>query len=543
MSASLGMSLAAFVSSSFYVVYKYRLACLQQPKALTTTTTTTALSKDQVAQLRSQHFSKSVSVSYANSGPLMIVKGQGTTLIDDSGVEYLDTRNNVAHVGHSHPHVVHAIQTQVATLNTNTRYLHPNISLLASRLAAMFPDPLEKVFFVNSGSEANDLALRLARAYTKSVNTIVVDGAYHGHTLATLRVSPYKYETSEEFTLQQAPSAADAASSSPSSSKCRPRSTPDPSIYQVPCPDTYRGEYRDQSTAGAQYAKYVQDACHHYQSQGESVGAFLLEGGMSVAGVILPPPEYVRKSVEAVRQAGGVYIADEVQTGFGRLGSCRWAFEYHGDTTTTTCNHKNNNNNNNNNNNVVVPDIVTVGKPFGNGMPLGAVITSPQIAAAFESMGVEYFNTFGGNPVCAAAGLAMLDVLEQEQLQSHALNMGHYLQSKFRELQQNNKGGNGLDSIIGHVRGSGLFLGIELVRSQTTLEPATRETSFICTTLKEKYHVLSSIDGLHDNVLVVKPPMVFSKEDADYFVQSFEQAVGDLRKLGDGIEKISKTPT
>jgi ethanolamine-phosphate phospho-lyase len=518
MSSSLAMSLAAFVSSSLYVVYKCKYS-LQRPKAgennvkrflkTTTPTTTTALSKDKVAQLRSEHFSKSVSVSYANSGPLMIVKGRGTKLIDESGVEYLDTRNNVAHVGHSHPHVVQAIQTQVATLNTNTRYLHPNISLLASRLAAMFPDPLSKVFFVNSGSEANDLALRLARAYTKSVNTIVVDGAYHGHTLATLQVSPYKYESSQEFTLQA------QSASSPSSKR---RSTPNPSIYQVPCPDTYRGEYRDQSTAGAQYAKYVQEACRQYQSQGESVGAFILESGMSVAGVILPPPEYIRKSVEAVRQAGGVYIADEVQTGFGRLGSCRWAFEY-GDEN-------------------VVPDIVTVGKPFGNGMPLGAVITSPKIAAAFESMGVEYFNTFGGNPVCAAAGLAMLDVLEQEQLQTHALEMGQYLQSKFRELQ--NKAG--LD-IIGHVRGSGLFLGIELVRSQTTLEPATRETSFLCTTLKERYRVLSSIDGLHDNVLVVKPPMSFSKDDADYFVQSFAQAVGDLRKLGDGIEKISKTPT
>jgi 4-aminobutyrate aminotransferase-like enzyme len=440
----------------------------------------------------------------------MIVKGSGSKLIDESGVEYLDTRNNVAHVGHSHPHVVSAIQMQVATLNTNTRYLHPNISLLASRLAAMFPDPLSKVFFVNSGSEANDLALRLARAYTRSVNTIVVDGAYHGHTLATLQVSPYKYETSQEFTLQ-------APSSSPSQ-----RSTPNHTIYQVPCPDTYRGEYRDQKTAGTQYANHVQEACQHFKSQGESVGAFLLEGGMSVAGVILPPPEYILKSVEAVRQAGGVYIADEVQTGFGRLGSCRWAFEY-GDSR-------------------VVPDIVTVGKPFGNGMPLGAVITSPKIAAIFESMGVEYFNTFGGNPVCAAAGLAMLDVLEQEQLQQHALEMGQYLKSKFRELQKGTAAGPGLD-IIGHVRGSGLFLGIELVRSQTTLEPATRETSFLCTTLKEKYHVLSSIDGLHDNVLVVKPPMVFSKEDADYFVESFAQAVGDLKKLGDGIEKISKTPT
>jgi 4-aminobutyrate aminotransferase-like enzyme len=247
------------------------------------------------------------------------------------------------------------------------------------------------------------------------------------------------------------------------------------------------------------------------------VGAFIVEGGMSVAGVILPPAEYLRKSAEAVRAAGGVYIADEVQTGFGRLGSCYWAFQ-HG------------------NDDGVVPDIVTVGKPFGNGMPLGAVITTRRIATAFQEMGVEYFNTFGGNPVCAAAGLAVLDILDTGGLQEHALTVGNYLQARFLDLQER------LD-LIGDIRGSGLFIGIELVRDRKTKEPATAETSFICTTLKEKYDVLSSIDGLHDNVLVVKPPLVFSKADADYFVESFEKAAQDLRALGDDIRNVSKTPT
>jgi 4-aminobutyrate aminotransferase-like enzyme len=237
---------------------------------------------------------------------------------------------------------------------------------------------------------------------------------------------------------------------------------------------------------------------------------------MSVAGVILPPANYLKRSVEAVRAAGGVYIADEVQTGFGRLGSCYWAFQ-HG-------------------NSGVVPDIVTVGKPFGNGMPLGALITTRRIASAFQEMEVEYFNTFGGNPVCAAAGLAVLDVLETERLQEHALTVGSYLQYRFRQLKDR------LD-LIGDIRGSGLFIGIELVRDHETLEPATAETSFICTSLKEKYDILSSIDGLHDNVLVVKPPLVFSKIDADYFVDSFEKASEDLRALGAEIQTMSKTPT
>ena len=371
---------------------------------------------------------------------------------------------------------------------------------LARRLCAALPDPLEVVVFVNSGSEANDLALRLARAYTGSKNTIVVDGGYHGHTLGCLEVSPYKYEHSKEFSLRSNGNYA----------------TPGKHIWKVPSPDTYRGEHRDKATAGAKYAKYVEDACTFYKENNESVGAFIVEGGMSVAGVILPPGDYLRKSVDAVRGAGGVYIADEVQTGFGRLGSCYWAFQ-HG-------------------NSGVVPDIVTVGKPFGNGMPLAAVIMTRNVASGFQDMGVEYFNTFGGNPVCAAAGLAVLDVLEKENLQDSALSVGTYLQSKFRQLQKK-------VSLIGDIRGSGLFIGIELVRDRETLEPATPETSYICTTLKQKYDILSSIDGLHDNVLVVKPPLVFSKRDADYFAESFERASEDLRCLGDEIKNMTKTPT
>lgn len=457
------------------------------------------LSKEQVLRLREKHFFKNVSVSYANSGPLMIVQGEGSRLIDETGRSYLDTRNNVAHVGHEHPSVVQAIQQQVGLLNTNTRYLHPNAVELARRLCRKLPQSLEKVIFVNSGTEANDLALRLARAATGSANTIVVDGAYHGHTLSVLEVSPYKYEHSKEFTL------------SPNGNY----NTPGPHIWKVPCPDIYRGPFRG-TDAGFKYASSVLEACNTYQSRGESVGAFIIEGGMSVAGVILPPRDYLKISVDAVRAAGGVYIADEVQTGFGRLGSCFWAFE-HG-------------------NEGVVPDIVTVGKPFGNGMPLAAVITTNRIAHAFQNMNVEYFATFGGNPVSAAAGLAVLDIIENERLQQNAWEVGKYLMFMLRELQSSQQ-------VIGDIRGSGLFIGIEFVRNHETREPAAAETSFICTQLKQKYSILSSIDGLHDNVLVVKPPMVFSKLDADHFVDCLQQALYDLQGLGDGIRRMSRTPT
>jgi 4-aminobutyrate aminotransferase-like enzyme len=355
------------------------------------------------------------------------------------------------------------------------------------------------------------MALRLARAYSGgSSNTIVVDGAYHGHTLATLEVSPYKYEHGTECTLIA--SSSSSGSSAPSPGK---------HIWKVPSPDTYRGEHRDWSTAGAKYAAYVQDACQTYRDAGEKVRAFIIEGGMSVAGVILPPPGYLSACVKAVHAAGGLYISDEVQTGLGRFGSCFWAFQH--------CHSPDEPE--------VIPDIVTIGKPFGNGMPLAAVVTSKKVAAAFEDCGVEYFNTFGGNPVCASAGLAVLNIIKEEGLQEKALEVGTYLKTKFRKLQERIQ-------LIGDIRGTGLFLGIEFVRNRQTLEPATAETSFVCSVLKSKYHILTSIDGPNDNVLVVKPPMVFSKADADYFCQCLDDALTiDLSAAGDIMTNISKTPT
>ncbi|GKY94902.1 hypothetical protein MPSEU_000455100 [Mayamaea pseudoterrestris] len=463
--------------------------------------------KEQVLALRKAHFANALSISYANTDPLMIVKGEGAWLYDENGVAYLDTRNNVAHCGHSHPTIVQAIQDQVGLINTNTRYLHPNMALLAKKIASKLPEPLNVVYFCNSGTEANDLALRLARVYSGSRNTIVVDGAYHGHSLAVLQVSPYKYEHRNSQGVTEFPLV-------PPDGDCNFES-PGTFIYKVPCPDVYRGKHRNPDTAGTLYAAYVEKACQFYTNRGESV-SMIVEGGMSVAGVKLFPPNYLEACARAVRQAGGLLIVDEVQTGFGRLGSSYWAFQ-HGDAT-------------------VVPDIVTVGKPFGNGMPLAAVITSRAVADRFDALGIELFNTFGGNPVCTAAGLAMLRVMDDEQLQEQALEVGDYLRKRVNKLSCS------ID-LIGDVRGSGLFLGIELVRNRDAPEPATQETSFICSTLKSKFKILCSIDGPHKNVIVVKPPMVFSRENADYFVDSFARAALLCADAQLDLSTLMKTPT
>ena len=495
--------------------------------------------------------SNSISVSYSNTGPLHLRRGFGTHLIDDRGIKYLDTRNNVAHVGHCHPEIVSAITHQTNMLQTNTRYIHPHSSLLASKLVELMPQnsELKIVFFVNSGSEANDLALRLARAYTRQSSSergvssttgknaemkrneyvITVDHAYHGHTMSTLDVSPYKHRQGTE--IENCPK----------------------HVRVVPCPDVYRGEHairrhrmkrqrqqwhrKSDMEAAKQYASYVERECESITSDGDVVSAFLIEGGMSVAGVILPPQTYLRRCVDAVHKAGGVYIADEVQTGFGRLGKCMWAFQYTDDNNNTDDMNGDNGDGDCTKMHDIIPDIVTVGKPFGNGMPLAAVVTTPAIANAFESLGVEYFNTFAGSPVCCAAGLAMLHILSSENLQENAANVGNYLMTLFRELQSRCE-------FIGDVRGSGLFIGVELVRDRSTLDPATEETSFICSILKEKYKILTSVDGFYDNVIVIKPPMVFSKEDAALFVSCLEKAlVEDLPSAKGELGNLGKTPT
>lgn len=427
------------------------------------------LSKSEILALRRSHFCPAQSVSYANRDPLLIVRGEGAYLYDEQERAFLDTRNNVCHVGHAHPAVASAVAKQVTQLNTNTRYLHPNLVLLAKRLVATFPEGsgLEVCFFVNSGSEANDLACRLAYARSKSRNMIVVDHAYHGHTQQVIDISPYKWRDGESRPL----------------------------IIKVPCPDTYRGPHRGDD-AGMLYAKYVVDACKA-APEGQ-VAAFFMESGLSVAGVVMPPMGYLQNAYAAVRAAGGVCVADEVQTGFGRFGDYYWGFEQQG----------------------VVPDIVTMGKPFGNGMPLAAVVTTRAVSDAFHN-GLEYFNTFGGNPVCCAAGLAVMDIVRDEQLQEKARETGVHFIAQLRALSDRRQ-------LIGDVRGSGLFLGVEFVLDRASLAPATSETSEICTRMKEEYQILTSIDGPHDNVLVIKPPMCFGRKEVDIVIAALDTIMGSL---------------
>ena len=410
---------------------------------------------------RRENLSGTLSLSYRE--PLRIVRGQSAFLYDSEARPYLDMVNNVCHVGHCHPRVVRAAQKQIAVLNTNTRYLHPNIVDYAERLTAKLPAPLEVCFFVNSGSEANDLALRLARTHSGRKDTLVLDGAYHGNLTSLIEVSPYKFDGRGG------------------------RGAP-PHVHKLAMPDGYRGQYRASDPEyGERYLRDARALIERLAKDGRPVGALIAESILSCGGQIVLPPDYLKGLYALVREAGGVSIADEVQVGFGRVGSHFWAFETQD----------------------AVPDIVTMGKPIGNGHPLAAVVTTRAIAESFQT-GMEYFNTFGGNPVSCAIGLSVLDVIEEEKLQANAHVLGEHLLNGLRELQAEH-------TIIGDVRGRGLFLGFELVRSRETLEPAAEEATYLVNRMKDG-GVLNSTDGPFENVIKLKPPLVFTKANADQFL-------------------------
>ena len=418
-------------------------------------------SQAQILALRQKHLGKSLSVSYKR--PLHIVRGWMQYLYDENGQPYLDAVNNVPHVGHSHPKVVRAAQRQTAVLNTNTRYLHDNLVEYAARLTATLPEPLSVCYFVSSGSEANELALRLARAHTSQRDFLVLDGAYHGNTAALIDISSYKFA---------GPGGAGAP----------------PYVHVLPMPDPYRGLYRGNSLEnGRRYAQHAQEIIDQLYEAGKGIAAFIGEPLLGCGGQIVLPDGYFQALYPLIRTAGGVCIADEVQVGFSRVGSHMWAFETQG----------------------VVPDIVTLGKPIGNGHPLAAVVTTPEIAGSFAN-GMEYFNTFGGNPVSCAVGLAVLDVLMVEKLQENARVVGKRLLDGLRRLQSQ-------FPLIGDVRGLGLYIGVELVRDRQTLAPAAAEASYIANRMRDK-GILISTDGPLHNVLKIKPPLVFTLENADFLV-------------------------
>lgn len=419
------------------------------------------LSTEIIAQQRSIALSQNLSLNF--KVPLEIVRGEGAYLFGADGKKYLDLVNNVAHVGHCHPRVVAAGSKQMATLNTNTRYLNQNAIEYARALASTLPDPLSVVFLVNSGSEANDLAIRIAKAHTKAVGMVSLKHGYHGHTESVIEISPYKF-------------LGKGGSGKPSQ------------IGVAELPDPYRGKYRG-TGAGAEYAC---DFAKTITELNQPLAAFFSEAIVSTAGQIILAEGFLQSAFEQVRAVGGICVSDEVQIGLGRVGNKFWGFELHG----------------------VLPDIVTMGKPLGNGHPLAAVVTTPEIAASFHN-GMEYFNTFGGNPVSAAIGQAVLDVVQDERLQANAIEMGGYLMSGAREMAKRHP-------IIGDVRGSGLFIGIELMRDENT--PATVEMSHLIEFAKEK-GVLLSCDGPDNNVLKIKPPMILRKDDIDYFLNVLDEGL------------------
>jgi 4-aminobutyrate aminotransferase-like enzyme/Ser/Thr protein kinase RdoA (MazF antagonist) len=419
---------------------------------------------------RRELLGQNLSVAYQQ--PLKIVRGWRQYLYDDTGRAFLDVYNNVPLVGHSHPRVVHAIQEQIALLNTNTRYLHDNVNRYAERLTRLLPEPLRICYFVNSGSEANELALRLARAHTGRQDVIVLEHAYHGHTTSLIDISPYKFDGPGGLGRK-------------------------PWVHVAPIPDDYRGPYRrDDAAAGTKYAQHVAQLLEKMRAEGHRPAAYIAETLPSVAGQIVFPPGYLAEAYKHVRAAGALCIADEVQVGFGRLGVHFWGFETQG----------------------VIPDIVVLGKPIGNAFPLAAVVTTPEIAANFNN-GMEFFSTFGGNPVACAAGLAVLDVLEEERLQGNALHVGTYLIARLKSLQEKH-------ALIGDVRGSGLFLGLDLVLDRETREPAPQQASYVVNRLRE-LGILTGTDGPYHNVIKLRPPLIFSQADADLFVDTLDEALNE----------------
>lgn len=430
-------------------------------------------SPDRLIKNRRRVMAPSLSLSYEQ--PLKFLYGKGQYLFDYNGRPFLDLYNNVCHVGHCHPRVVEAGQKQMARLNTNTRYLYDGLTEYAERLCATLPKELDTCFFVNSGSEANELALRIARTCTGQRDMLVVDNAYHGHTSSMIDLSPYKFMGRGG------------------------RGEPEPWVHVVPLADGYRGRFKGQGRdAGRAYGDEIETIIDGLD---RPIAGFITESLLSCGGQVIPPQGYFETAFFHVRNAGGLCIVDEVQTGFGRVGSRFWAFELQ----------------------EVVPDMVVMGKPMGNGHPMGAVITRREIAELFAN-GMEFFSTFGGNPVSCAVGMAVLDAIEEEGLLEHARETGKRILAGLHDLKDRHE-------IMGDVRGVGLFIGIELVLDRDTRAPAHREARELVNRLKDR-GILLGTDGPFNNVVKIKPPMVITREDADMFVRILDDCLTDMENSG-----------
>ena len=402
--------------------------------------------------------------------PVHLVRGKGVWLFDADGRQYLDCYNNVASVGHCHPYVVEALAKQAATLNTHTRYLHENVVRYAERLGDSLPGELSVCMLVCTGTEANELAFRIARAVTGQDGAIVTEEAYHGNSIMVSELSTEDYPASERPAYLEA----------------------------VEAPDPYRGRYQyGETDLGAKYASSLDVAIRDMTERGHPPAMFMSDNIFSSNGIQTPPPQYLQEAYRRVRAAGGLAVADEVQSGLCRLGDHTWGFEDSG----------------------VIPDIVTMGKPLGDGHPLAAVVTTPEIIEKFTQKH-HYFNTFGGNPVSAAVGLAVLDVIEQETILQNVHDVGLYLAEGLRSLSRQY-------DVIGDVRGKGLFYGVEMVSDRNLKSPAESYALNIQEYLRDN-GVLISTTGPNNNVLKIRPPMIFSRLNSDLLLGKLEQALKQL---------------
>ena len=426
----------------------------------------TAGSMEQLLERRERVLGPALSpLSYDR--PLHLVRASGVRMFDHQGRAYLDAYNNVPIVGHSHPRVVTAIAEQSATLNTNTRYLHAAVVELAERLCATMPEGLDTVMFVNSGSEANEIAWRLATAYIGGSGGIVTAHAYHGVTAATAALSPEQWPDSE-----------------------RPNH-----VSTISVPDDYRGEHRAEQPGWPQrYAAEVDNALAVLLREDIRPAALFLDALFTSDGIFAPPPEYLREVVRRVHDAGGLYVADEVQCGHGRSGLHLWGFQSSG----------------------VIPDFVTLGKPMGNGHPVAAVVTRSEIAERFASSSTM-FSTFGGNPVACRAALAVLEVIEEDDLIERANATGARLRAGLEALRARH-------DAVGDVRGVGLLLGVELVSDKETRRPAPRLAYAVMNEMKER-GVLVGLTGPDDNVLKIRPPLVLEDQDAALITETLDVAL------------------
>ncbi|KAK7111388.1 5-phosphohydroxy-L-lysine phospho-lyase-like isoform X1 [Littorina saxatilis] len=429
-----------------------------------------SLSYRQTLQMRRNYVGRSCKLHFEVS-PLKIVRASRQYLYDESGNEYLDCITNTSHVGHCHPHVVSAGQEQMARLTTSAGFLNEQMSEYSKRLISTLPESLCVCFFLNSGSEANDLAIRLARAYTKHEDIICLDSAYHGNLGNLIEISPSRFKKLGNTHQKK------------------------DWVHVAPTPNTYRGKFHSETAnPGLMYAKELRSQIVQARQSGREIAAFICEPVMTAGGMVVYPEKYLQFAYRFVRENGGVCIADEVQSAFGRCGEHFWGFQTQD----------------------VVPDIVTVGKPIGNGYPFAAVITTKEVA---DSMG-EFSSTFGGNPVACAMGMAVLEVIDNEKLMSSAKSVGKCLIDSFRGIMPQHP-------MMGEVRGMGMMLGIELVMDKQSRKPAKEAAEILSYRMKENKIIIAN-DGPEKNVMIMTPPMCFTLDNARRVVQVFDQALRDI---------------